>query len=132
MDRFELVNEILGLCPNDYKYGVVTVSANNRTVELLKEYDIMESKNGAPTVEECCEFVRKYESKSAELRLTVINPEREDFRIEIEGITIGAEYAKVSTMEDIKFWKEFMDLGKKGQAYMDESEEEITWHWSNI
>lgn len=128
MDKLEIVRDILNLNEEDFNYGVAMVFANCRTVAELQEEGLLETEEAAPTVEECCSFVINNKNKDILLRLMVVDPNREDFRIKIKGVSINSEYAKVNTIEDMKFWKAFMDLGRKG-AHMTENSDDVSWLW---
>ena len=132
MNRSELIENILGLYDGDYKYGVAETSADYVTMEELIENELLNmncSQEDGPTIKEFYGFLEKYQNRDIELKLLVIDPIREDFRIEVQGVSILSEYAKLRTQEDMLFWKDFMTLGKKGFAEMTESEEQVCWVW---
>lgn len=132
MDKFELVYEVLDLCDNDFSHGIAELLIDSETLEELQRREAeIDSKREAPTVEEYECFLNKYENRNIELNIMVTDPARDDFRIEITGLKINAEYAKLRTQEDMLFWKDFMDLGSKGNACMLEDDESVYWNWTN-
>jgi hypothetical protein len=132
MNKFEIVKNILGTLDNDYVYGAAEVGVNYSTLaDLIKNETPIVSREGAPSVSEFSEFLKKHQKREIELNLMVINPKREDFRVEVLGVTISNEDAKLNNEEDYVFWKDFMTLAQTGSAYMEETDVTVSLKWEN-
>lgn len=132
MNKYEITKDYLHLTKEDFQYGVAIVPAALLTAVYLMEEIGLHVGDNMPSANQFIEFMatgRKMGRNAIYLILKVMDPEREDFRIQIEGVTIDSEYAKLNTQEDVFFWAAFMNLGKKGEAEMEESEEDISWLW---
>lgn len=131
MNKFEAVKEIVGLINDGSIYGTAEVSVDYSVLdEVIRTKAPVCTKDGAPTVKEIVKFLKDNENKEIMVTLMIYDPKREDFRVEIIGIAMDEAYAKVNTVEDMKFWKSFMDL-KKGNCYMTEENETVGWKWAN-
>ena len=133
MNKFEITKNILHLNKEDFKYGVAEVSVGLLTaVYLMDELEIQTGED-MPSANQFISFMtlgrQNYKKNDITLSLKVIDPERDDFRVEIIGIAINSEYAKLNTKEDMDFWAAFMNLGYTGDAYMQETEDEVSWEW---
>lgn len=129
----EKLNEVFGVLDEDYLYGAAEVYADCVTLDDLNDADLLERDRAlyeeAPTFGEFVDFINKWEDKDISLVLRVIDPKREDFRIEVLALTITHECAKLDTDEDMLFWKEFVDFKKKGCPRMLEDDEVIQLAW---
>lgn len=135
MDRARMIKDILNIDQKDYVRGVAQTEVDIDTVEELLDAELIEMEaalDGAPTVKEFVSFMKQNQEKGAAVILRVIDPERKDFRIEIVGVGIDVEYAQLDTnnIHSIEFWKEWMAFGKKGDCYIDETDEKVFWRWN--
>lgn len=109
----------------DYIRGIAEIIVDNKIAQTLQKENALQTISGAPSTKEYCSFLERYKDRSPYLLLNVIDPNRPDFRVEIAGITINSEHAKLNTAQDMEFWKAFLKLGIN--AEMHETEEDITW-----
>ena len=63
--------------------------------EMIDNNTPLVVKEDSPSIEVFCDFMKKYKKRDIELNVMVINPKREDFRVEIFGLTIDNENANV-------------------------------------
>lgn len=133
MKNREYVVQLLDLNNVIYTRGVGEVNIDYKTMKQLQKeklLDLEASYADGPTISQVIEFMDKYNKRGVELRLLVIDPKREDFRVCVKAVSIPTGQARVNTMEDMKFWKDFMDFGKLGEGAMVEDELQISWVWN--
>lgn len=133
MNRVEEIQKILKINEDSFRRGVALVYADHKVMRKLHDTDLIKmgySKNGGPTLKEVYEFMEKNMDKDIEVHLMVIDPQREDFRIVVKTLSIGSQYAKIRTKEDMEFWSEFMVFGRQGESCMTENNDWISWTWN--
>lgn len=134
MNRAQKIKEILDLIDADYVRGVAEVVVDYETMQKTKESNLMDmslSYADGPTNEEFVNFMEKYKDRDVELKLLVVDPTRDDFRINVKAVSIPAEQAKIANEADMLFWMEFMNLGKVGCVSMVENDVQVSWEWFN-
>ena len=125
MDKFELVGA-LHVNTHDFIRGVARISCDWKTVLFLQEQDALEK---TQETKQCCNFIINNRKKDIALEIIVIDPNRDDFRIEVRGVSVNSDYAVLNNDEDMLFWRDFMSFGKIDDAEFSETEEYVTWEW---
>ena len=125
MDKFELVRA-LHLESRDFVRGVARISCDWKTVLFLQERDALEK---TPQTKQCSDFIINNRKKDIALEIIVIDPNRDDFRVEVKGVSVNSDYAKLNTQEDMMFWRDFMSFGRVEDAEFSETEEYVSWQW---
>lgn len=126
------MNDILDLHGVDYIRGIAEVSADYQSMQQLQEAELLDmdvSYADGPTMAEVMQFLNKYHDRGIELRLLVIDPQRDDFRISMKAISIAPEQARINNDNDMLFWIDWMNLGKIGCVSMVENNAQISWEW---
>lgn len=134
MNKTEDIKAILKIDENEYRHGVAGAYVDFKTMKKLHAADLLEmeySRKDGPKIREFYDFMEKHKDKKISVRLAVMEPKREDFRIYIQVLSIDPEYAKLKTEEDMEFWREFMVFGTKGNACMAENVNSVSWCWYN-
>lgn len=132
MNKYEITKDYLHLDKEDFQYGVAVVPATLLTAVYLMDEVGLQVGEEMPSANQFINFMamgRKEGKNEISLILQVMEPEREDFRIQVAGVTISNEYAKLNTKADMDFWAAFMNLGYTGEAEMEETEEDVSWIW---
>ena len=134
MIRMEEIKKILKIEEKDYRQGMAGKYANYKVMQKLNDAGLLDMnyarKNG-PTMKDIYDFMERNKKKDIKVRLAVIDPRRDDFRIFAEVVSVNAKYAKLGTEEDFEFWREFTAFGQCGDACMTENDEWVSWCWYN-
>lgn len=132
MNKNEIIREVLNIRKEDYRYGIAKTNADRVIVNelvLAGLFDLSQSHHEGPENKEFYDFINKYEDREIELQLLVIDPRRDDFRICVSGIITRTEYMDIKTPEDIKFFKDLVNLTKTGHSNLVETKDTVAYYW---
>lgn len=126
----EKVQLIFGI--DEYTNGKAEVFATFNTMEFLKQHDLLDfdySYENGPTMREFYNFLEQYKDRDIKLKLFVIDPEREDFRIGVNGILTAQKYADMQNQENAAYYMEYMVLTQKGNSHFCEDRNYFGAYW---